>query len=332
MALSSLWDDSPSGANSRCMEGENSRGYELRMAYQQICGVYAAALTPRSIAGQLDLSAFRSVLEYLLGNGISSFALNGATGEYCLTTPEQLQILLQEARQIAGPKAILFSGVGAAGVAEAIRLAQIAEKNGANGLLLPMPYFFPYQQDDLEEFCRAVASSVELPILLYNLPQFTSGLKAETVARLIVEVPNIIGIKDSSGSLDILRHLTENKIAAARIVGNDGALAAALTEGVCDGVISGVACVLPELIQALFLAGSNSPTSLDFKHLREALQEVIFHLDPLPTPWGLKWLAEARGIARATFAQPVSARRLTQGQQLMEWIKIWRLSAVASAS
>ena len=89
-------------------------------------------------------------------------------------------------------------------------------------------------------------------MLLYNLPQFTSGLSKETVRRLILEVPNIIGIKDSSGSLDILSDLTAHNVETCRIVGNDSALALALTQRVCDGVVSGVACALPETIQALY--------------------------------------------------------------------------------
>lgn len=293
------------------------------MKEKPVHGVYAAALTPRESSGGLNLPAFRRVLEFLLHREVSSFALNGATGEFCLSTPEQLRVLLIEARKLAGGNARFLCGVGAAGVSEAITLAQIAEENGADGLLLPMPYFFPYAQDDLEEFCRSVAGAVDLPILLYNLPQFSSGLKAETVCKLIDRVPNIVGIKDSSGSLDILRYMTLKGTNACRIVGNDSALVPALHESVCDGVVSGVACVLPELIQELYRAGSSDADSTEFQHSSELLQEFLYQLEPLPTPWGLKWIAEARGILEAAFAQPVSRRRHLQGDQLKQWFKSW---------
>lgn len=293
------------------------------MNEKQIHGVYAAALTPRESSGKIDLAGFRKVLQFLLSKGISAFAINGATGEFCLTTPDQLQSILEEARKVTGETTKILCGIGAAGIAETIALAKVAEKNRVDGLLLPMPYFFPYEQDDLEAFCRAVASAVDLPILLYNLPQFTSGLQAETVCRLITEVPNIIGIKDSSGSLDILRELTSRGINACRIVGNDSALAPALEEKVCDGVVSGCACVVPELIQDLYSAGSNT-NSAEFRSAVELLQEFLRQLGPLPTPWGLKWAAEARGILEeAAFAQPLSSRRKLQGEQLMQWFKKW---------
>src|ERR1700728_4090840 len=222
------------------------------MGEKLVRGVSAAVLTPRLADGSVDAPSLRKLLEFLLGKGISSFALNGATGEFCITTPAQLRTLLATAKEAGGDSSQFLCGVGAADSAQSMLFARIAEDAGVKGLLLPMPYFFPYQQGDLEQFCRSLAASVSIPVLLYNLPQFTSGLQKETVCTLISEVPNIVGIKDSSGSLEILRDLTEHRVHACRMVGNDSVLAPALTEGVCDGVISGIACVTPELIQEIY--------------------------------------------------------------------------------
>ncbi|MCU1321972.1 MAG: hypothetical protein JWM43_1621 [Acidobacteriaceae bacterium] len=255
--------------------------------------------------------------------------MNGATGEFCLTTPEQLRTILATVQQASAGKAEILCGVGAAGVVQARELASIAEHAGVKGLLLPMPYFFPYQQEDLELFCREVATSTQLPILLYNLPQFTSGLEKETVRRLIVEVPNIIGIKDSSGSLEILRDLTQHGVDACRIVGNDSALAPALCEAVCDGVVSGVACALPEVILEIY---QSEPESADFVRVDALLREFIAQLDPFPTPWGLKWAAEARGILRATFSQPITEHRTEQHMALNAWLAEWLPAALVHQS
>jgi 4-hydroxy-tetrahydrodipicolinate synthase len=189
-------------------------------------------------------------------------------------------------------------------------------------LLLPMPYFFPYQQGDLEQFCRCVAASVSIPVLLYNLPQFTSGLQKETVHTLISEVPNIIGIKDSSGSLEILRHLTEHGIDACRIVGDDSVLSAALSAGVCDGVISGVACVVPELILGLY-AREKHLESAEFSTYAQVLDQFVEQLSAFPTPWGLKWIAQAREILEPTFPLPLSPARAAQGKRLELWFQSW---------
>jgi 4-hydroxy-tetrahydrodipicolinate synthase len=297
------------------------------MPNKLISGVYAAVLMPRHADDAVDVESLAGLIRFLLSKGISKFAMNGATGESCLTTPEQLRTILATVQQASAGKAEILCGVGAAGVARARELASIAEQAGVKGLLLPMPYFFPYQQEDLELFCREVAASTQLPILLYNLPQFTSGLEKETVRRLIVDVPNIIGIKDSSGSLEILRDLTQHGVDACRIVGNDSALAPALCEAVCDGVVSGVACALPEVILALY---QSEPTdSADFVRVSALLREFILQLDLFPTPWGLKWAAEARGILRATFSQPVTEHRMEQSRALTAWLMEWLPAALA---
>ena len=201
---------------------------------------------------------------------------------------------------------------------QSVQLAAVAAEHKVKSLLLPTPYFFPYQQEDLDAFCRQVAASTSLPILLYNLPQFTSGLEAETVRRLIVEVPNIIGIKDSSGSLDILRDLTARVPDACRIVGIDSALCAAIAEDVFDGVVSGVTCVLPELVKATF---ARPPASPEFQHLQDQLESFIAQLGPFPTPWGLKWIAEARGVGPASFNLPLTANRKSQADSMIAWFR-----------
>jgi len=297
------------------------------MSHKEVFGVYAAVLTPRHADDSVDVPALRKLIAFLMEQGISTFAMNGATGEFCLTTPEQLRLILTTVKDASKGKAQILCGVGAAGSTGAIELAAIAESEGVKALLLPMPYFFPYQQEDLDAFCRAVASSTSLPVMLYNLPQFTSGLSKETVRALITEVPNIIGIKDSSGSLEILGDLTAHGVDACRIVGNDSALAPAMLEGVCDGVVSGVACALPEVILALYAQAGNTG-SAEFKTASLLLDEFIEQLNPFPTPWGLKWIAEARGVITAAFAQPVTAHRVAQSKAMAAWFAAWQPVAI----
>lgn len=106
------------------------------------------------------------------------------------------------------------------------------------------------------------------------------------------------------------------------MVGNDRVLAEALREGLCDGVVSGVACVLPELISAVYAARSD-PSSARFGRASQLLSEAVAQLNAFPTPWGLKWLAEARGLAPATFAQPVSDHRAAEGDAFVKWAEQW---------
>jgi 4-hydroxy-tetrahydrodipicolinate synthase len=161
-----------------------------------------------------------------------------------------------------------------------------------------------------------VAAHLDAPILLYNLPSFTTKIELETVRSLIACTPNIIGIKDSSGSLAILGGLDSG---ACRIVGDDRALVAALDAGLCDAVVSGVAGVLPELTTLLF----HQRDAAAYPQAVELLTDLIGRLSAFPVPWGLKLIAECRGITPAWFSQPLSAARTAQAKEFREWFPAW---------
>jgi 4-hydroxy-tetrahydrodipicolinate synthase len=294
------------------------------METMPVTGVFTAVLTPRDANGDIDSKAFEHSLDFLMSKGIQGFAINGATGEFCITTPQEFDTILQVTADTTRGKASFIAGVGAASERTAVQLGKMASRSGAAALLLPMPYFFPYSQDDLSAFCRSVATQLDSPILLYNLPQFSSGLLPQTTADLITGCGNIVGIKDSSGSLDTMRLLTQNNIVSCRIIGNDNALPRALEERLCDGVVSGVACVLPELMQALYSAGRTR--TLQFSELASLLRDFVVQLDAFPVPWGLKIIAEMRGIARARYSLPLSGSRTQNIVAFQQWFTTHRTS------
>jgi 4-hydroxy-tetrahydrodipicolinate synthase len=290
---------------------------------ESLRGVYAAVINPRDEENRLDGSALARILRFLADSGIRGFALNGATGEYCRNSPADLASMLETARNSLPADAAILCGIGAADLRGVLERGRVAMAAGARAVLLPMPHFFPYEQHDLRAFCLEVAERLSIDILLYNLPQFTTGLTVATVCDLVRECPPIKGIKDSSGFLDVLRALACDLPHAVRLVGNDGVLPEALQENVCDGVVSGVAGVWPELILPLF--AKDGACNADAV---QALRAFIEKLDTVPAPWGLKWIAESRGLAAARFNLPLSELRISQGNQLREWFGNVRKLAV----
>jgi 4-hydroxy-tetrahydrodipicolinate synthase len=284
-----------------------------------VSGVYAAVLTPRGRAGAVDIPAFEGQLRFLSRQDIAGFAINGATGEYPATTVEELSALLAAARRTV-VKHKLLCGIGAANLAGTLARGAVAMEAGVHALLLPMPYFFPYQQADLIAYVSQVAEQLPASILLYNLPQFTTGLDPSSVVAMMRHHANIVGVKDSSGSLDMVRLLTEAMPGRARIIGNDGVLAAALEEQLCDGVVSGVACALPELIGRLYSAKVGDEAWLSS---RSELDEVIRYLDLLPTPWGLKVISAERGVLTDEYALPLSSERSHSIALVQDWWRQW---------
>lgn len=285
-------------------------------------GVFAAVSTPRKQDGSVDKRSLQISLAFLLDHHIRGFAINGATGEYCVTTTAELKQILTVANRVLSGSARFVVGIGSAGIHGCVENGKVAIDGGAAGVLLPMPHFFPYAQGDLVAFCSEVAKRLPIPILLYNLPQFTSGLDSSTVQQLITNCPNIVGIKDSSGSLATLRDLTTNVIDSCRVVGNDAAFVDSLREDVADGVISGVAGVLPELILSIYALKLQTDQA-EFSEKDRLLTEFLTQINTLPIPWGLKMIGESRGIIPASFSQPLSARRLEQKQALQNWFQEW---------
>ena len=287
---------------------------------------------PRVPAGSIDDEAFRHHIRFLFGKGIRGFALNGATGEYCLTSRQDLATVLRAAREVVGNDSTLLAGIGSAGRIPTLEFLQIAKDEGANGVLLPMPYFFPYKQEDLCAFVHSIGSISSLPVLLYNLPAFTTPLETLTSVSLIRELERVVGIKDSSGSLDTVRMLTEEAPTANRVIGHDSVLYEALRQELCDGVVSGVACVLPELMLGLYQAANSDASSAEAIQLRNLLDDFIEQLSQFPVPWGLKIIAEERGFGAATSAQPLSARRLEARRRFIEWFAENRQKLLAGDS
>ena len=289
------------------------------------CGTYAAVLSQRAQTGELNLSAFQQQLSFLAETSLKGVAINGATGEFCATSNTELPELLQTAKQLLPGRQILC-GIGTATLQGTLARGRLAIRHGADTLLLPSPYFFPYRQDDVSEFISSVASELDCPILLYNLPQFTTELNVETVLNLFEKHANIVGIKDSSGSLDIVRAMTHAGSNRARLIGNDSALCEALKEGVCDGVVSGVACVLPELMTAL--VEQDCETGLI--DLRLLLEAFIARISILPTPWGLQVTSALRGLGVGAHALPLSYQRSIEITELKNWFGPWVQSAEMS--
>jgi 4-hydroxy-tetrahydrodipicolinate synthase len=283
-------------------------------------GVFAAMTLPRGAAGRIELDVFARHLEFVDEAGAEGFVLNGATGEYCLNSVEELGQMVERARSVGGKDTTLLAAIGGASMVQTLALADAAQAAGANGLLLPMPYFFPYQQQDLIAFSQHVAAATELPLLLYNLPDFTTPLAPETTLQLLEET-RIGGIKDSSGNLDTLRLLHQSFPSANRILGNDGALYPALLENLCDGVVSGVASVLPELMVAFYREAATAPDSGTALALRDSLDAVLRWLSRFPVPWGLKLIAAERGFFTAEYALPLSPQRQADALEFQQWFQ-----------
>jgi 4-hydroxy-tetrahydrodipicolinate synthase len=254
---------------------------------------------------------------------VEGLVVGGGTAEYPHFDLEDRKRLIAAAARRASGKVLLLAGIGASTIFATLELGRAARDLGCNGLLLPMPHFFHYEQQDLKAFCSTVSRELRTPLILYNLPAFTNPLDSETAIQLLHEEEHIVGVKDSSGDRQNLWRLAQARgdNAFSLIVGDD-ALALDALEAGWDGIISGIACFVPELVLSQFRNFQGGDVGAA-RHFQALLDQLIEEVIKLPIPWGIRLGLEIRGIPNGPLPLPLSALRKQQIADYRDWLAHW---------
>jgi 4-hydroxy-tetrahydrodipicolinate synthase len=218
-------------------------------------GVFPALVTPFvKKTEEIDEDAYRLLIRSCLPH-VDGLVTSGTTGEFPYLTREEQRRLAEIGVEEAGGKPVI-AGCGASSTHEALTLARDAKEAGASAALIVTPYFLHPSDKGVYQHFYDIATSVDLPIILYNIPQVMDRYLPRTVVEDLADLPNIVGLKDSSGNLTYTMELLE--YAGDRIdffVGHDEVVLPALAGGV-SGMILASAQVYPEVWQEVFrLAG-----------------------------------------------------------------------------
>lgn len=289
-----------------------------------ISGVVAALITPVTADGHADLDQFDRLIDFIMDREVDGLCIGGGTSEYPHFSIDERKQLITRAADRIGSDDHLVSAVGASSFAQTEKLAEHAASVGSTTLLVPPPHFYPCDQQDLAAFYREVARISDVPCLIYNLSAFTQPLERATIESLLTNVPNIAGIKDSSGKtshLKALQRLRPEGHDFNLLCGSDEIFLPALGAG-WDGSISGLASCCPELLTAIYrrYQTGNEPVA---RRAHELLHEFAEHVLTLPFPWGIRVAAEVRGIENGPLPLPLSPERETQIEELRDWLEGW---------
>lgn len=218
----------------------------------QPSGIIPAMVTPFDDNYEIDESALRQLTRRLIRAKVDGLFCLGTNGEFfSLTFEEKLrvaEIVMEEAQG----KLPVYVGAGCASTKETAELAVRLERMGVDALSVITPYFLTYTQAELLGHFREVADACGLPVLLYNIPARTgNSLQPQTVKELS-QVPNIVGIKDSSGSFDtILQYIELSGPDFAVLAGTDSLILPTLMAG-GHGAIAATANVFPETVKSIY--------------------------------------------------------------------------------
>ena len=217
-------------------------------------GVVPPLVTPFADEGaeRVDHSALAALCDFLIDARVHGLYPCGTTGENALLTTAERKAIAETVVRAARGRVPVFIHVGAAGTAETAELARHGKEIGTDGVGAITPYYYAYADDDLRRhYVAAAEAAAPLPFYLYNLPSYARNRVTPALAdELFRAVPNVVGIKDSSGDLEALRAFRQIPQFSV-LSGTDGMNLAALELG-CDGMISGNANAVPEPFVALW--------------------------------------------------------------------------------
>lgn len=270
-------------------------------------GAGVAIVTPMKASGEVNYDKLSEIIEDQIAGQTDAIIICGTTGESSTLTHEEHVEVIRYCIEKVAKRVPVIAGTGSNCTETAVYLSQEAEKAGADGVLLVTPYYNKATQKGLIAHYTKIANAISIPVILYNVPGRTGcNLLPETVAELVKNVDNIVGIKEASGNISQiakLMHLTDGNIELYS--GNDDQVVPILALGGI-GVISVVSNVAPKYMHDMvvkFLDGDiagSTKMQLDAIPLCNAL---FCEVNPIPVKAALNLQGKEVGSLRAPLTE-----------------------------
>lgn len=255
-----------------------------------ITGSIVAIVTPMLEDGSLDYPRLRSLIDWHIDQGTDGIVIVGTTGESPTVNVEEHCELIRASVDYAAGRVPVIAGTGANSTEEAVELSQFAKQAGAVAGLSVVPYYNRPTQEGLYRHFRRIAEAVDLPLYLYNVPGRTvADLSNDTTLRL-AEVPNIVGIKDATGSIERACDLIARAPAGFGLYSGDDMTAMVFILLGGHGTISVTANVAPALMHEMCAAAlrGDAVTARQINARLFCLHRDLFcEANPIPVKWAV---------------------------------------------
>lgn len=213
-------------------------------------GSIVALVTPFQ-NGKIDEASLKNLVEFQIANGTNGIVPCGTTGESATLTHEEHKQVIEIVIKSANGRLPIIAGTGSNSTEESVELTRFAKQAGADAVLLITPYYNKPTQEGLYQHFKKIASDVDIPIILYNVPGRTSvNMLPETTARL-AEIENIVGIKEATGDLQQVSHTIKLCRENFFVISGDDVNTLPIIAAGGKGVISVTANIAPNKISAL---------------------------------------------------------------------------------
>lgn len=268
-------------------------------------GVCTALVTPFS-DDTIDYGILRKLLQFQIDSGIKAVVISGTTGEASTLSDQEKIELLRESKSFVDDQLLVIAGTGSNNTKHAISLSKSAEDNGADGLLVVSPYYNKATAAGLIKHYTAIAQSVHIPVIIYNVPSRTGVDIPVEVYKELEKIENIAGVKEAS--TDINKILKIRSVCGSNFpiwTGNDQMTVPAISLG-CKGTISVMSNILPALTKEM----TDAALSGDYSKAREIqmrtypLCESLFsEVNPIPVKAAMKLIGYDCGNCRLPLSE-----------------------------
>ena len=263
-------------------------------------GSNVALITPMFDDGAVDYESLNNLIDFHIDAGTSSIVSVGTTGESATVGVKEHLKIIKHTIEYAARRIPIIAGTGANSTSEAIELTQEAKNLGADACLLVTPYYNKPTQEGLFQHFKLIAESVDIDQILYNVPGRTAvNMSIETTTRLS-KISNIIGIKDATGDLAVIKELVKSCPEDFLLLTGDDATAVDFLLLGGHGGISVTANVTPKELQKVYMTAIAGNADLAKKANKELInlhQNLFVESNPIPVKWALHKMGMcSRGI------------------------------------
>jgi 4-hydroxy-tetrahydrodipicolinate synthase len=282
-------------------------------------GTFTALITPFR-NGEVDVEALEGMVEFQIQHGVSGLVPCGTTGETPAMSEAEDRIVVETVVRVAAGRVPVVAGTGSNSTDMAIKYTRMAQEVGADGSLQVAPYYNKPTQEGLYRHFAAIAESTNLPLILYNIPGRTSvTISAETMARL-AETPNIVGVKDSTLSMNMISDVINLCGEEFDVLSGDDPMTLPLIALGGVGVISVASNVTPgavsEMVRALLEGEWERGRELHYE-LLPLFRALFFETNPIPVKTAASLLGLCSDEMRLPLI-PMSGENLRRLQETMD--------------
>jgi len=283
-------------------------------------GSMVALVTPMHADGSIDYPTLDQLIEWHISAGTTAIIAAGTTGESATLKGEEYNQFIKYVVDKVNHRIPVIAGSGTNSTSTSIQLTQTAKDAGADACLIVTPYYNKPTQEGLYQHYKAINDTVDVPVILYNVPGRTAcDLLPETVARL-AQLKNIIGIKEATGNLERAQAILKRVDPAFIILSGDDPSALDLMKLGAHGVISVTANVAPEQMAKMCHA-ILSQNNLDADTINQKLMtlhtKLFLESNPIPTKWALETMGKIKAGIRLPLL-PLSKQFHQEVKQAMQ--------------